>query len=285
MTTTQTLALTIQSALQDGTERLMAVTDTPQLEAQLLLGHVLDQSRTWLLTWADKTLDLDDYEIFSALINRRADGEPLPYILGSWEFFGINFVVSPATLIPRPETELLVEAALEYISQQQRDVAVVDVGTGTGCIGLSIASHAANTRITLVDCSVDALEVAEENARHLNKFVALRQNDLLEGLGQFDLICSNPPYIAPCDMEGLDVADFEPHLALDGGASDGMEVITRLLRQVKTHLNPGGMFLMEFGADQGAAVHTLATETFPAASVEIVSDYAGLDRLLRVCLP
>ncbi len=285
MTQTQTLALTVQSVLQIGTERLMTTTDTPQLEAQLLLGHVLGQSRTWLLTWADTIVAPTDFDVFQQYIERRAAGEPLPYILGCWEFFGIDFAVSTATLIPRPETELLVEAALDYISRQHRDVTVVDVGTGTGCIGLTIAAHAANTRITLVDCSADALEIAEENARSLNKFVALRQNDLLEGLGQFDVICSNPPYVAPCDMETLPVADYEPHLALDGGADNGMEVITRLLPQVKTHLNPGGIFLMEFGADQGQAVYALATEVFPAASVEILQDYAGLDRLLRISLP
>ncbi len=282
---TSTLSHTIQSALRDGTEQLMAVTDTPQLEAQLLLGHILDASRTWLLTWSDKPLETADFTAYQAAIARRATGEPLPYILGSWEFFGVDFIVSEHTLIPRPETELLVEAALDYTTAQDRQLTLVDIGTGTGCIGLSIAANTKNTRVTLVDICPNALEVAEQNARNQNVFVTLRQADLLDGLGMFDVICSNPPYVAPAEMADLAVSKFEPHLALDGGSNRGLDVIERLLDQAVAHLNPSGLLLVEFGSSQGAAIRDLAVAAFPNATVEIIQDYAGLDRLLRVTLP
>ena len=212
------------------------------------------------------------------------NGKPLAYILGSWDFYGLPFFVNPAVLIPRPETELLVETALEILKQKAAPSFLVDVGTGSGCIAAAIGKNYSDTRIIASDVSRDALEVAQSNInRHaLSKHVSLLQSSLLEGIhARFDLICANLPYIPSQALQELEVAYFEPHLALDGG-EDGLTLFRRFFDRIPDHLAKGGSILLEMQFDQAEMLQKLAHLHFPGAKVIIKRDLAGCDRLLVI---
>jgi release factor glutamine methyltransferase len=225
----------------------------------------------------------------AALLQRRITGEPLPYILGWWEFFGLEFSVSPAVLIPRPETELLVEHALAWLRtarhQANRNMRAADIGTGSGCIAVSLASHAPGIVIVAVDISRAALEVTRNNVRHhqVEKLVQLVQGDLLGPFASqtFDLICANLPYISTPALAELTIFGREPTLALDGGL-DGLSLIRTILAQARQNLAPGGLLLLEIEVTQGQAVQDLASRAFPEAAVSLHQDLAGNDRLIAI---
>jgi release factor glutamine methyltransferase len=251
---------------------------TARIEVQMLLQQALGVSRAYLIAHADDTIDGEKLAAYQALLQRRLAGEPLAYILGEREFFGLNFMVTPATLIPRPDTELLVELALQCIPQGGR---VLDLGTGSGAIGLSIAHARSDVEATAVDASLDALEVARENARRLSiGNTRFMHSDWFEALAgeRFDLIVSNPPYIADGDAH-LQQGDlrFEPRSALASG-TDGLDDIRCIVADAKEHLNPGGWLLFEHGYDQAERVRELLaasgyTEVFSAC------DLAGIERV------
>jgi len=252
--------------------------DTARIEVQMLLQQALGVSRAWLLAHPEQVLDEAQDAGYRALLLRRLAGEPLAYILGEREFFGLSFRVTPATLIPRPDTELLVEMALQRLPKHGR---VLDLGTGSGVIALSIAHARPDVGVTAVDASQDALEVARENARHLNIVnVRLLCSDWFGALTgeRFDLIVSNPPYIAEGDAHlGQGDLRFEPRTALASGA-DGLDDIRHIVAQAKEHLNPGGWLLFEHGYDQAARACELLekagyTKTFSAR------DLAGIERV------
>ena len=228
-------------------------------DAELLLEHALDVSRAWLFVHARDVLEPADVQRYAALIERRRAGEPVAYILGRAGFWTLDLTVSPATLIPRPETELLVEIALEHLAPDSR-ARIADLGTGSGAIALALASERPHAHVLATDASIDALLVAQANAQRLGlRNVAFRLGDWfapLEG-EQFDLIASNPPYIADRDPH-LQHGDlrFEPANALSSG-SDGLDALRHITTQAPAHLHPGGWLLLEHGFDQGAAVRQL----------------------------
>jgi release factor glutamine methyltransferase len=255
------------------------------LDAEVLLGHVLGRARTWLLAHPEETLDTEQSESFSALVERWLSGEPVAYLTGQREFFGLSLAVSPAVLIPRPETEHLVEAALEWAGARQ-PLIVADAGTGSGAIAVSLAVNLPEARLIATDTSREALEMAARNAsgHGVEKRVMLVQTDLLGGLRPpFDLIVSNPPYIPGGQLSELEVARYEPHAALDGG-QDGLDVIRRLLADAPRLLGDDGLLLVEIGAGQGRAVASLARGIWPEADIALLPDYSGHERVLRVAV-
>jgi release factor glutamine methyltransferase len=263
---------------------LAQVSDTPNLDSQVLLAEVLGQPRAWVMAHPEAELNDEQAARLQNQLQRLEGGEALPYVLGHWEFYGLDFLISPAVLIPRPETELLVDQALAWLQANPGRNQAADVGTGSGCIAVSLAVHHPDLRVTAIDLSTAALETARQNAaRHgVQRQVRLVQADLLSASkGTFDLICANPPYIPRNELEKLKVYQREPGLALDGGP-DGLTLIRRLLAEAPQRLAAGGLLLMEIEASLGEQVLALARQFFPGAQWQILPDLAGRERLLRV---
>jgi release factor glutamine methyltransferase len=247
----------VRSMLAVATDRL-----GERADAELLLLHVLQQPRSWLFTHADDVPHMDVQTAYAALVERRAAGEPVAYITGRRGFWSLDLEVTPATLIPRPETELLVELALQRLSLVAA-CSVADLGTGSGAVALAIARERPRVRVVATDASAAALAVAQRNAqRHAIGNVAFVHGDWLGPLaGQhFDLIVSNPPYIEAADPH-LAQGDLrhEPASALASGA-DGLDDIRRIVRDARAHLHPDAWLLFEHGWNQGAAARTLLIE-------------------------
>jgi release factor glutamine methyltransferase len=260
--------------------------DTPRLDAEVLLGHVLGLTRAQIHAHLDRRLDAAELESYHELIERRRQHEPVAYIIGHKEFYGLDFYVDRRVLIPRPETELLVEKGLEIGQAASHPLNIADVGTGCGAIAISLAVHLPQAIIYALDASSEALEMAALNRRRyrVEKHVHLLQGDLLAPLLEpVDLIVANLPYVSGAEWEQLPrtIIAYEPRFALDGGA-EGLNAIRRLLAQVRSHLKPQATILLEIGARQGAAVTNLARRHFPADTVEVVQDYAGLDRMVVI---
>jgi release factor glutamine methyltransferase len=296
---------TIAEALGGAAYDLRAASETPRLDAELLLAHVLGWGRAHVLAEARFALSEAQIAAFRELVARRAALEPVAYLIGRKEFFGIDLVVDRRALMPRPETELLVELALGFARRRTTDdrrrttddgrlmrsqptivhrlLSIVDVGTGTGAIAIALALHLPQARIAAIDISPDALALARQNVERysLNERVRLMEGDLLEPLDEpADLIVSNPPYTILAEIdEG--VRRHEPHLALDGGA-DGLDAYRRLLGQAPAKLRPGGAVLLEIGATQAAAVTELGRRAFPDAAVSVHRDLAGRDRVVVI---
>lgn len=251
-----------------------------RLDAELLLSDTLKLDRVGLYLNYDRPLSALELETFRAAVGRRAKREPLQYIRGEAEFWSLPFTVSPAVLIPRPDTEVLVEEALKRISGTCR---VLDVGTGSGAIAIAIADERPEAKVEAVDLSPEALTVARGNAERngVADRVALRQGDLRQLTGaDYDLVVSNPPYIPSADLAGLmpEVREFEPLLALDGGA-DGLYAYRLLAAQAATLLKPGGWLLLEVGIGQAEAVAGLL-QTAGLVEIFTRADYAGVARVV-----
>ena len=260
------------------------LTSLPRFEAQLLLAHILGRSRAWVLAHPEADLSADQQARLEQALSRWQAGVPLPYILGHWEFYGLDFALTPEVLIPRPETELLVETALAWLKAHPEVDSAVEVGTGSGCIAVALAVHAPSLHLTATDCSAEALRVAQHNARThgVSRRISFRQADLLEGApAPIPLLLANLPYIPSETLRTLPVYGREPTLALDGGIH-GLDLIARLLEQARTRLGEGGLALLEIEARQGQAVLELARRAFPRAVVRVLTDLAGLDRLLVI---
>jgi release factor glutamine methyltransferase len=251
----------------------------PASEARLLLGHALDQSAAWLIAHNDAVLEEDALLAFASLAARRAGGEPVAYLVGYREFFGRKFVVSPAVLIPRPETELLVEIALanSAAGEAQR---ILDLGTGSGCIAITLALECRQAQVSAVDVSEVALAVARSNADRLGAHVRFFASDWFAALSgeRFDLIVANPPYIVASDPH-LGEGDLrcEPLSALSGGA-DGLEAIRHIIATAPTYLAPGGQLWLEHGYDQAAAVSNLLA----AAGFGDIRQHRDLAGIVRI---
>ncbi len=252
-----------------------------RLEAEILLAHVLHKDRVYLYTNYDKPVNGEERRIYRDFIKRRLEGEPVAYIIGKKEFMSLLFRVSPDVLIPRPDTELLVETALKLI--QQGDInRICDVGTGSGAIAVSLAYYAPGSTIFAVDVSSLALSVARENADFHNVNVRFYEGDLLRPLSDqepLDMIVANLPYLTRTQLEQADVGvrDFEPRLALVA-EGDGLDIYRRLLPQAKQALRPGGYLLWEIDSDQTDAARNLVSDF---AEVEALADYTGRNRLLK----
>jgi release factor glutamine methyltransferase len=267
----------------------------PRLDAELLLAHVLKCKRVDLYTGFEKTVSERHLAEFKALIERRAKREPLQYIIGETEFWGLEIKVTPDVLIPRPETELLVEKALKWLKAQSSKgifgdnvplepsaLSILDIGTGSGCIAIALAKHLPEARITATDISREALEVAKENAEAHGvadriEFVA---SDMAPWLyfetqeRKFDLIVSNPPYVDSRELDLLqpEVSRYEPRLALDGG-KEGLEIVEKILREAPDFLKEGGRLVMEVGEGQAERLRQMAP-------CEIRKDYNGVERII-----
>ncbi len=276
-------SLAVAQALAWARDELQGVgQDVAQLDGEVLLSHVVGHDRTWLYTHPEFPLAPQQMDAYVRLVRRRTAHEPVAYLIGHKEFYGLDFVITPAVLVPRPETELLVETALELVADRGKTSVVADVGTGGGVVAVTLAVKLPRARLLATDFSSHALSVARHNAaRHgVAQRVRFIQADLLQAFNAaFDLIVSNPPYL--CSEEVGEHLSWEPRAALDGGP-DGLAVIRRLLHQARCLLGSGGALLMELGATQGPAVLNLATSCCPRASARIISDYAGLDRVLCV---
>ncbi len=255
-------------------------------EAGSLLSFVLGKNRTFLISHAEDQIDGDLLREFQAGMERRASGEPLQYITGIQDFFGRAFRVTPDVLIPRPETELLVEAALEVVGGRQSTPFLCDIGTGSGCIAITLLCEIRNARAVAVDKSRAALEIANLNAQDQAvtdrvEFIVSDCFDALERSAyEFDLVVSNPPYVSANMIAGLqrEVRDHEPLVALSPG-TDGLSVIRRLLQETPLFLKQSGHLLMEIGFDQGDAVKSLIDEAVWHL-VDIRPDLQGIPRIV-----
>jgi release factor glutamine methyltransferase len=291
---------TVGELLADAVARLRdAGSDTPRLDAELLLARVLGMDRTGVIAHPDAPVGPDAAAAFAADVERRATGEPVAYIRGLKEFHGVAFATDRRALIPRPDTEVLVDAAVDEVvarlaggaAGRRGGLRIVDVGTGTGAIAIAVAIALRRRRaldavaITAVDVSPDAVALARENAaaHGLLDAIDVRTSDLVgSDDGPFDLVLANLPYIPSATVDTLGgSADHEPRLALDGGP-DGLEVIRRLLALLPAVLPGDGTALLEIGADQGETAADAARAAVPGAAVDVLPDLAGRPRVLRI---
>jgi len=250
--------MTVAEALTSARTRLTeAGVAEPGREAASLLGHALDRPHAFLIAHPEYTLSPSEAELFQSVLSRRSAREPFQYITGKQEFWGLEFNVAPGVLIPRPETEVLVEAAIEFL-KPIRHPRFVEAGVGTGCVSISLLHSIRNASAVATDLSDTALELASANAEKfgVRDRLLLEKADLFSGIaGEFDLVVSNPPYIPDADVEDLqpEVRDHEPHTALAGG-EDGLDIVRRILSEVRHILRAGGVLMLEIGAGQAGAV-------------------------------
>jgi len=281
--------IAIAELIQKAAEQLEAAgCDAPRLDAELLLGYVLGLSRTQLIARSRQSPSPAQMEAFVQLVGRRASREPLAYVFGCREFFGLEIEVNRDVLIPRPETELLVERAIEAARQIDPvgRVVIADVGTGSGAIAVSLATSLGQSLIYAVDRSKSALVVAARNCarHHVEHQVTLLQGDLLSVLpGPVDMVVANLPYVRRAELETLapEIRLYEPIEALDGGP-DGLDIIRRLLTQIAGMECRPRAVLLEIGATQGQAVGELVVEILGRTEVSLFRDYAGFDRIVTV---
>jgi release factor glutamine methyltransferase len=264
--------------------------DSPRLTAEMLLSFVLGMRRIELYMHFDKIVEKPKLDKLHSLVKRCIADEPVQYLVGSCEFYSMSFKVCPDCLIPRPETELLVERAIEFL-RTRTDLGsqyVCDLCTGSGCIAAAIAKNEPNCKVIATDICDKALAVAAENIAkyRLDNKVKLLEGDLFEPLiGQldvrrFDLIVSNPPYVSIAEYENLEekVKKYEPKLALDGGA-DGLDIYRRIISQAAGHLKPGGELMLEIGYSQGEAIKKMLEETNAFGKIIIEKDFNNNDRI------
>lgn len=282
--------MSVAKALSSGAQRLAAAgVEDAALEAEVLLRFVLGMDREALLQVLRQPMNEEQACRFEAALQRRLDHEPPAYITGRRDFFGLALEVTPAVLIPRPETEILVEAAIELArprSRIRRGPVIADIGTGSGAVAITLALNVARSDVYGIDVSAEALAVAERNAaRHgVEERILFLRGDLLSPLPEYaDLLVANLPYVTTADWAELppEIRDHEPRAALDGGP-DGLDVIRRFLEEAPRFLRPNGCVCLEFGAGQAGAVLELARSSLPGLSAAVRKDLAGHDRVLVV---
>jgi release factor glutamine methyltransferase len=261
--------------------------DCSRLEAEIMLGHVLGLKRFELYLHGDRPLREEHLAAYRDLVRRRRAGWPLQYLIGQSEFFSLEFQVSPAALIPRPETEILVETVLEHLRGQERPLAVADLGTGCGNIAVALAVNLPQALLWATDISPQALQLAQANARHhaVAGRIRFAAGDLFEPLrgreGFFSAVVSNPPYVRTDQLSGLpvEIRHHEPLISLDGG-DDGLAVIRRLAAQAGPFLVPGGLLALEVGAEQAPAAVEMLTLAGPFGRIQTMKDYNGIERVV-----
>lgn len=259
--------------------------DEAHLEIQLLLRQALGVSQVQLYLDLDREMDFEEEEAFWRLVERRLSGEPVAYIRGHREFYGLDFSVEPGVLIPRPESELLVEQAIR-LAEEGAVSTVAEVGTGCGAVAISLALHLPRTKIYATDISASALGVARFNCQKhgVADRVCLLQGDMLHPLPEpVDIIIANLPYVREAELPQVSSAGFEPLLALNGGV-DGLDKIRQLCQQAGDRLRPGGSLLLEIGQGQAMAVTTLLGRLFLSAEIEVMPDLSGIERVARATL-
>jgi release factor glutamine methyltransferase len=290
ISTENAVAIDVRGALRTAISQLREA-DAPShaLAAELLLLHTLGRDRAWIYSHPEAPLDAAAAEKYFALVTRRAAGVPTQYLTGKQEFWGLEFAVTSAVLIPRPETEHVVEAALARLgaSRTKESLRIVDVGTGSGCIAVALAKELPRAALVATDISGDALAVAQENAvRHgVAERIEFLECNLLEAIagqrGQFDLIVSNPPYVARSEESDLprDVREHEPHSALFGGPS-GTEIYAPLIAHAAELLHPGGWLVMEIGFGAEEQIRALLEPSHEWTAIEVTNDLAGIPRVV-----
>ncbi|NPV77238.1 MAG: peptide chain release factor N(5)-glutamine methyltransferase [Anaerolineae bacterium] len=259
-------------------------TTTPYLEAQALAAHVLGKTKEWVIAHSDVIITPEENEKLSQALKDLAFGVPLAYLTGEKEFYGLQFRVTPDVLVPRPETELLVENAINWLNKNPEAHLALEIGTGSGCIAISLAKHSPNLQLIATDRYWPPLKIAQENVlfHNLQHRITLLQANLLRGIsGKFDLLVTNPPYIPTKALASLEVARSEPLSALDGG-EDGLFFIREIIRSAPRILKPGGVILMEIEQTLGGPVQDLAKQFFPKSNADLILDYSGFPRILRV---
>jgi len=279
--------MTIKDAIKEGMNILKPYKESAWLEVHVLLGYVLKKERIFLISHDDEFICDNAYDEFIEYINKRISGIPLQYIIGSQEFMSLNFNVNPSVLIPRPETEVLVEEVIKYISQfsGENDINVLDIGTGSGCISISIVANSERTFITAVDISKEALQTAIKNAQMHGAFQRIQfvESNLFKGVleQKFDVIVSNPPYISTDAIMGLqtEVKDHEPMWALNGG-NDGLDYIRGIIKEAHIYLKSGGLLALEIGHDQAQRVTALIARKEEYRNIKVTKDYSGIDRVV-----
>ncbi|HEY9076876.1 MAG TPA: peptide chain release factor N(5)-glutamine methyltransferase [Anaerolineaceae bacterium] len=275
--------------LGTSTQLLAAVSDSPALECQVLVSHVLKRSRAWIIAHPEYVLHPEQEILLNNYVHQRTDGVALPYILGHWEFYGMDFIVSPAVLIPRPETEMIIDETLDWFLEKKSMLLTVpfqvaDIGTGSGCIAITLAKYLPDIKILAIDRSFQALKIARINAirHHVQHQVHFTAGDLFTSLSdKFSIICANLPYIPSANLDTLAVSRSEPRLALDGGP-DGLTLIRSMLCAVPPYFPSPGLILIETQFDQAETVADLAKRIFSQAEVRVLTDLAGNPRLVRI---
>jgi release factor glutamine methyltransferase len=291
VTWTLTPATAVGRAVNAATQRLEeAGCPTARLDAQVILAHVLGVGRSWLFAHYEVALEPAQAECYTELIARRIAHEPVAYLTGHKEFYGIDLQVDRRVLIPRPETEMLVDTVLAIAAAQSpAGMTIADVGTGSGAIALAVATNAPNVRVYALDISDAALDVARANFARLDmrRQIVPLHSDFLAALPEcVDLIVANLPYVNSTDYQTLepDVRVYEPQLALESGPQ-GLDAITKLLQQTQRYLNSDGMVILEIGYDQGLLVADLVERLLPdARHVDVSRDYQGHDRMVTFTL-
>jgi len=280
------------SLLSNVTDRIASISDTPALDASVLIAHIIDKSRTWVMAHPELALSIEQQAHLESALTQLENGTPFPYVLGHWEFFGMDFEITPDVLIPRPETELLVERAIEWMKGSKVRRTVADIGTGSGIIAVSIAANISNATILATDISPNALQVAQRNANKFN--VADRINfvecDILPSRPvsfsteqHLDLLCANLPYIPTKTLHSLPVYGREPTLALDGG-TDGLDLFRKLMSIAPQWMAPNSLILLEIEATLGVKALNLAYDMFSSTEIHLHKDPSGRDRLLEIML-
>lgn len=282
---------TISQAITEGAARLrVAGINQERRSAGFLLGHVMGVDRAHLLTRSEEQISDADYASYLAFVERRAAGEPPQYLTGHQEFYGLDFIVSPDVLIPRPETEFLIERVTRLVKEPGKDSLIVDVGTGSGCIAVTLAVHLPEARLIATDASRAALDIALTNSeRHgARARIEFLEGDLLSPLdergldGAVDVIASNPPYVNESDQAFMqrEVRDWEPHQALFGGV-DGLDFYRRLLEDGLKYLKPGGHLVLEIGYGQLDPVSEMAAKS-SWTLVDVIQDLQQIPRTLTI---
>ena len=271
---------TVLKAVHHGIS-VLASSDKPQLEAEVLLAHYLNESRSWVAAHPETFLSETTLTSYNDSLQLRNRGEPLPYLLGYWEFFGIKFTVDKRALIPRPETEMLVEHSIS-IAGKHMNSRIVDIGTGCGAIAIALALNLPDSLVFASDISRDALSLARTNSlRHaVRNRIDFIQADLLNSMGKFDIICANPPYLTTQEACTLPVGKHEPRLALDGGPN-GLNIVREIISTAGKHLNDGGSLLMEIG-NSSSKILKMANFYFGSAECSVIPDLAGRPRMLKI---
>jgi release factor glutamine methyltransferase len=262
----------------------------PRSSAEVLLAHVLSQDRLFLYLNYDRPMEPQELSAYRVCIKRRLAGEPSQYITGTQEFWSLPLRVSPEVLIPRPETEVLVEAVLNFVHHNlatEANPSILDLGTGSGAIAIALARELPEARIMAVDLSAPALQLARKNAQlnQVDRQLHFVQSDIFSGIpgapSKFSVIVSNPPYVSHSEFDKLasEIREFEPRGSLDGGP-DGLAAIRRIVMEAPAVLRPRGGLLLEMGADQAETVSMIVSKSQKYNSFRILKDYSGLDRVL-----